>query len=239
MNRIIFEPHETAPDGTVPLTGTRAEHVRTFLHATPGQRIKAGRLNGPVGTAEILAVTPDCVIIRPDCAEPSLQPWFDLVLALPRPRAMKRLWAQVAAMGVGRIWLVNAEKVEKSYFSSHCLREEEYRPLLIDGLMQAGATPLPSVEILQRLASLPARLPADAPRLLAHPGAIARPDLSRCGAGCRPVLAVGPDGGWTADECAFFFANGFSPFSLGQRPLRTDTACIALIAVLQSLTEGA
>lgn len=239
MNRIIFEQHETAPDGTVALTGTRAEHLRTFLHAHPGQRIKAGQLNGPIGTAEILDVTRECVVLRPDCREPSLQPWFDLVLAVPRPRAMKRLWAQLAAMGAGQIWLVNAAKVEKSYFSSHCLREEEYRPLLIDGLMQAGTTPLPAVEILQRLSALPEHLPADAPRLLAHPGAIARPNLSACGARCRPVLAIGPDGGWTDDECAFFFANGFSPFSLGGRPLRTDTACIALIAVLQSLVEGA
>lgn len=241
MNRILIAPDEIHPDGTVWLRDARAEHLKTFLHAEPGRKVKAGILNGEIGTAEVLTVTPDGVSLRPDCREAALAPWFDLVLAVPRPRAMKRLWAQVAAMGVRWIYLVNAEKVEKSYFSSHCLKPENYRPLLIDGLMQAGTTAIPEVTILQRLHALPDILAAaspHAPRLIAHPGMSARPTLPPSAEAGLPVLAVGPDGGWTDAECTFFFENGFQPFALGQRPLRTDTACIALIAVLQSLTEA-
>jgi len=53
----------------------------------------------------------------------------------------------------------------------------------------------------------------------------------------RPLLAIGPDGGWTPDELARFLDAGFQPFSLGERPLRTDTACVALLATLHYLTN--
>ena len=56
---------------------------------------------------------------------------------------MRRLWAQIAALGVGRIILTNAEKVERNYFDTHILAPETYRPLLIEGLQQARDTRLP------------------------------------------------------------------------------------------------
>ena len=75
------------------------------------------------------------------------RPAIDLLLALPRPKVMRRLWAQIAALGVGQIILTNAEKVERNYFDTHILTPETYRPLLIEGLQQARDTRLPVVSI--------------------------------------------------------------------------------------------
>ena len=47
-----------------------------------------------------------------------------------------------------------------------------------------------------------------------------------------PVLAIGPEGGWTDEEVAKLIDNGFRGYSLGSRILRTDTATIALLAQL-------
>ena len=58
-----------------------------------------------------------------------------------------RIWAQVAAIGVGQIILTNAERVERNYFDTHWLAPESYRPLLIEGLQQARDTRLPAVSI--------------------------------------------------------------------------------------------
>jgi RsmE family RNA methyltransferase len=57
----------------------------------------------------------------------------------------------------------------------------------------------------------------------------------------RPVLAIGPEGGWTDDEVARLEAHGFRRMSLGPRILRTDTATIALLARLMPapLSHGA
>jgi RsmE family RNA methyltransferase len=46
------------------------------------------------------------------------------------------------------------------------------------------------------------------------------------------VLAIGPEGGWTEYELEMFTSNGFQHFSLGERTLRTDTACVAILSVL-------
>jgi 16S rRNA (uracil1498-N3)-methyltransferase len=52
------------------------------------------------------------------------------------------------------------------------------------------------------------------------------------------VIAVGPEGGWIDDEVALFEAHGFRRLSLGRRILRTDTACVALLATLGRLFDG-
>ena len=52
------------------------------------------------------------------------------------------------------------------------------------------------------------------------------------------LLAIGPEGGWNAFELGLLAAHGFQPAGMGPRTLRTDTACIALLAIAHSvLTE--
>lgn len=238
MNRIIFEPQDCS-DGRIVLSDARAEHIRSTLHGVPGQPLKVGLLNGGIGMAVISEVAPEAVVLAPGELLPDpLEPWFDILISVPRPRAMKRLWPQLAAMGVRRIRLVRGTKTEKSYLGSHVLFPENYRPLLIDGLMQAGTTRLPEVFPAGFLRDVIPVL--DNPfKLLAHPGS-PRPVLPKTRTPpFIPVLAVGTDGGWTDSEIELLHTAGFADFALGPRPLRTDTACIALIGVLESLLSGA
>jgi 16S rRNA (uracil1498-N3)-methyltransferase len=50
-------------------------------------------------------------------------------------------------------------------------------------------------------------------------------------------LAIGPEGGWAAEEEALFDANGWTAVSLGPRILRAETAAIAALSVVASLLE--
>jgi RsmE family RNA methyltransferase len=149
---------------------------------------------------------------------------------------LKRLLPQLASLGVGKLVLLNAYKVEKCYFSSQWLEPAHYTPLLVEGLMQSGTTRLPEVLIKPRFKPFMEDeldvLFSNALRLLAHPGE-AKGHQWTLTEGQRPLLAVGPEGGWTDYELNQFLGRGFQPFSLGSRSLRTDTATIALIAVLQ------
>ena len=232
MNIILVESSEIR-DGRCVLTDRRAEHLRTFLHAEPGRRFRLGIADGPQGWGTVTACDGARVAFDVDCSEPSPEPWFDLILAIPRPRSLKRIFFQTAATGVRNIWLVGAERVEKSYFSMHLLRPEEYRPVLFEGLMQARTTRVPTVTAVPKLRDLWALLPEDASlRLIANPAERA-PDFTRHRGPGLPLIAVGPDGGWTDAENTRFAENGFEPMTLGIRPLRTDTAVIALAAVVQ------
>ena len=164
------------------------------------------------------------------------RPAIDLLLALPRPKIMRRLWAQLAALGVGRIVLTNAERVERNYFDTHVLTPACYRPLLIDGLQQARDTRLPRVSIHRRLKVLIEDeidgLFDGGLRIAADP-AHGEPISEVIGAerGVRILLAIGPEGGWTEYERTLLAAHGFHPAGLGPRTLRSDTACIALLAL--------
>jgi RsmE family RNA methyltransferase len=236
MNRILFEPGELQSDGTVTLAGGRAAHIREVLRAEAGQTLRTGWLGGLAGTSRVLEVADNRVRLLPDHTQAPPAPWFDLLLAMPRPKVLKRLWPQLAALGVGRVVLLNAGKVEKCYFSSQWVDPAHYRPLLVEGLMQAGLTRLPEVRVRARFKpfvedELDALFPQSL-RLLAHPGP--RGALPQAGGGSpRPLLAVGPEGGWTDYELRMLQSRGFGLFSLGDRTLRTDTACIALISVLE------
>ena len=147
MNRILFQPCERDATGRVTLRDRRAQHVCRVLHAAAGDTLKVGEINGPAGTGCIESVSENEVRLAVVLDEAPPPPWIDLLLAVPRPKVLKRLWAQLAALGVGRVILVNAARVERCYFDTHWLEPAAYTPLLIEGLEQSGATRLPEVWI--------------------------------------------------------------------------------------------
>ncbi len=241
MNRILLEHDEIAADGVAEFGGVRAWHVANVLGGERGMPLKTGEVDGLVGTGEILEVRQDpdggeyrvSVRVRHDEEPP--KPWFDLVLAPPRPRVMKRLLPQLAAMGVGRIVLVGAKKVEKDFWGATLLREENWRPLFVEGLMQCGATAMPGLETRRNFRRFLAEeldgMFPDTDRAVAHPHTDGRAAYGGRD-GRRLLLAIGPEGGWTDDELALMEERGFRRYSLGRRILRTDTATIAAIAKL-------
>ena len=260
MNRILFETDEIQ-DGIATFGGERAEHVMNVLHGEIGQVLKTGEINGPIGTSVITGISsslvphPSSLSITVRCAhtEKSILPWIDLILAPPRPRVMKRLLPQLATMGVGRIFLVGAKKVEKDFWGATLLKPENYRPLLIDGLMQSGTSILPTLETRRNFRKFVKEeldgLWPESRRIVAHPYGADSTRISANMANAREsfveirsiredscsetvVLAVGPEGGWTDDEIALLEEHGFVRYSLGSRILRTDTATIALLAQL-------
>lgn len=247
MNLILLEPREPRADGVVHLSDARATHIRSVLRATSGQPVRVGLVDGPLGTGVVAAVTADGVTLA--CTfepAPPARPPVDLLLAVPRPKVLRRLWAQLAALGVGRIVLTNADRVERNYFDTHLLEPQHYRPLLLEGLQQARDTRVPQVSVHRQFRvlvedELDALCP-DGARIVAHPEQRASISDAVGRAGIRDgpptagedrvLLAVGPEGGWNGFERQLLESRGFVPVSLGARILRSDTACIALLALV-------
>lgn len=245
MNLVLLEPDEIGPDGGALLRGRRAAHVRGTLNARPGMVLRVGVTGGPLGAAQVVRATEREVSLR--CrleTNPPPVPPVDLLLALPRPKVLKRLWAPLASMGVGRIILTTAWKVDKAYFATHVLSERVYRPLLVEGLEQAGNTRLPLVSVHRRFKVLVEdqldRLCPHGARLLAEagvgPGIPAA--LGRAGRPARVLLAIGPEGGWTAYERGLLHAHGFQSVSAGPRTLRTDTACVVTLGLVHDALQS-
>ena len=240
MNLILLEPGDMSGPGLATLTGARAQHAIAVLKVTPGHAVRIGMIDGAIGTGTVISRTDRTVSLHCTIeSEIPARPRVDLLLALPRPKVLRRLWAQLAALGVGQIILTNAERVERNYFDTHVVTEACFRPLLIDGLQQARDTRLPVVTVHKQFRvliedDLPALFPAGR-RVVAHPGAGATDGgLARIDANERVLLGVGPEGGWNAVELSLLAKHGFQRFDMGGRTLRTDTACIALLALIHN-----
>jgi RsmE family RNA methyltransferase len=236
VNLILVEPSEVTSESDVTLTGDRARHLRQILKVTPAQTVRLGIIDGACGTGLVTHLSADSVTLRCTFAELPLHPPVDLLLALPRPKVMRRLWAQLAALGVGRIILTNAERVARNYFDAHVLTPECYRPLLIEGLQQARDTHLPLVSIHRQFRILVEdeldAMAGEATRIVADPcGAVPIRDVA-ARARSRVLIAVGPEGGWNPFELSLLDAHGFQRAGMGPRTLRSDTACIALLALV-------
>lgn len=256
MNLLILEPDELDADGRVQLVGRRAEHLVKVLRVTADDTVRAGLLHGGAGTAHVEAVDAIDkkairVTLRVEIAPGSApRPPLDLVLALPRPAALHRVLQHAATLGVGNLDLINAWRVEKSYFQSPSLEDEAIGRHLRLGLEQGQRTWLPQVQIHRRLVPFVESLaptpgqelaPEEEVRLLAHPDAAPIESVLEGARPGRLRLAIGPEGGWLEREIETFAAAGFKAVSLGPWILRSEaavTAAVAQVAVLRRLADS-
>ena len=233
MNLILLFPEDFIADTRVRLTGRRRKHVVTVHRAAVGDELVVGLANGKVGRGEVTCGDPLEMTVTLD-ADPPPPLDMTLVLALPRPKVMNRVIAAVASLGVKRVFLINSWRVEKSYWKSPRLSQENLGAQSILGLEQARDTILPSIE-LRRLFrpfvedELP-EIATGTAALVAHPYAGTACPRDVRGA---VTLAMGPEGGFIEQEIESLQRAGFSPVSLGPRVLRVETAVAALAGRLK------
>ncbi len=238
MNLLLLHPHEVDAAGVARLTGRRLEHAREVLRVQAGQSLKVGVLGGLMGSAEVISQSPEALVLQVNVTQPPPpRAGVSLVLAVPRPKALKRVIPAVASLGVDRVVLVNAARVEKSYFDSKVLAQDFLDGLVELGLEQACDTLRPTLEIRERLKpfvedELATWAPPGSVRLIPHPHA-ANP-LRPVPASTHVVLAIGPDGGWVPFEIELFSKNGFTPVSLGPRVLRGEVAVPAVLGAVRA-----
>lgn len=234
MNLLLLEEADFIAADRVVLRDRRLTHMQEVHRSEVGDSLRVGRVNGLMGSAELLRLEAGEAELRVtlDQSPPAKLP-LTLVLALPRPKMLRRVFQTVATMGVSKVILVNSYRVEKSFWQTPFLEPEAIRENLILGLEQARDTVLPEVIIEKRFKPfVEDRLPAISEGtlgLVGHPGNY--PPCPR--ALSEPVtLAIGPEGGWIPYEIDLLGKSGLQPVQLGERILRVETAVTALLARL-------
>ncbi|QTT91367.1 16S rRNA (uracil(1498)-N(3))-methyltransferase [Pseudomonas chlororaphis] len=234
MNLLLLEEADFIAADRVILRDRRLTHMQEVHRAAVGDSLRVGRIGGLMGSAELLRLEAQEAELQVslDQPPPAKLP-LTLVLALPRPKMLRRVLQTVAAMGVPRLVLVNSYRVEKSFWQTPFLEPEAIREQLILGLEQARDSVLPEVVIEKRFKPfVEDRLPAlveGTLGLVGHPG-----QYPACPRGLdEPVtLAIGPEGGWIPYEIDLLGKSGLQPVQLGERILRVETAVTALLARL-------
>jgi 16S rRNA (uracil1498-N3)-methyltransferase len=246
MNIILIEGSEMR-EGKITLSDHRAAHIIKILKCAEGDSVKVGILHGKIGTAQIVGLQKKFpfkveLIGRVESAPPPKEP-VDFVLALPRPIMLRRILSQIAALGVENLHIVNANRVEKSFWNTSLIEKEVFTEHLIHGLEQAVDTVMPNIVFHTRFKPfMEDYLPTVSARythmLLAHPG-------STGGLGTllgrnreRVLVAIGPEGGWVDYEVGLFRNQGFSDFNIGCRILKVDTAVVNIHGRIMALFEN-
>ena len=234
MNLLLLEDSDFISPERVILQGRRLQHLHAVQQVTLGDSLRVGRLGGLLGEGQITALDAQSAELQVQLhrSAPVKLP-ITLLLAMPRPKMLKRVLQTISAMGVPRLILLNSYRVEKSFWQSPFLAPEAIREQLLLGLEQARDTILPEVRIEKRFKpfvedQLPS-LAAGTLGLTGHPG-----DFPTCPrAVAQPVtLAVGPEGGWLPYAVQLLERAGLQPVQLGERILRVENAVPALLARL-------
>jgi RsmE family RNA methyltransferase len=213
-------------------------HILEVLRRQVGDTFDVGLANGPRGKATLVAIASDRLELTFAWGEPPAPLAKDspitLIVGLPRPQTARDILRDATTLGVAAIHFVQTEKSEPSYAQSTLWSSGEWRRQALVGAEQAFDSRLPEVTHGRTLADVLAGLSRNGTSIALDnyesPGA-----LSEIREISSPVtLALGAERGWSAGERELLRARGFVFAHLGTRVLRTETACVAALAIVRA-----
>ena len=233
MNLLLFKKNQLSGD-RLTVSGRQLEQLTQVQRCAAGDSVRVGEIDGLAGTGTVIELNNSTAILQVDLNSPppAATPLI-LVMAMPRPKMLRRSLQTIATMGVKQLYLINSYRVEKSFWQSPFLEAESVLEDFILGLEQARDTQLPTLHIRKRFKpfvedELPQIIKARK-NLLAHPVT-----SNRCPIDIKQpcTLAIGPEGGFIPYEVEILEAAGFETVHIGSRILRVETAVPALISRL-------
>jgi 16S rRNA (uracil1498-N3)-methyltransferase len=235
---------DTWDEATASLEGNQAAHLIRVLRAQPGMEfdVVAG---GRVWHSVVAGITGDTVRFNL-VAEVTADPALPVTLLLSVFKFDRMEWAieKVTELGAECIQPVIARRSEKHLAQAAAGRVERWRRLALEASKQARRSdvlriedPLALKTAVQGDAQALRLVLAEQERSTTLHHALSEA-LNAAGDDVPAIrIAVGPEGGWTAEEEALFDAENWKPVSLGPRILRAETAAITAMAVAAALLE--
>jgi len=237
-----------SPGGVLELPAVAAAHLTKVLRARSGDELIlftgdgrefAGAIESIRGSRVTVAVSGAHGVDR----ESPLA--VTLVQCVPRGDRMDFIVQKATELGVARIVPVLSQRsVVRLDPSQAESKAAHWRAVAVNACEQCGRNRLPVIEApCQLIRYLGDSYGRSSERSNVHSGAngprlLFEPDLGSSGDAlivrAAVEIAIGPEGGFTAEEIEAFRVSGFRTVKLGPRVLRTETAALAAIAWLQS-----
>ena len=222
----------------VALPEAAAHHVARVLRLRPGAPLVLFDGSGADFRAEIVAVEGDRVRARVVERTAGLREsplGITLVQAVSRGERMDWTLQKATELGVRAIQpVLSARSVVRLDGQQAAKKHRHWQAIVAGACEQCGRSVLPDVRPPLDLPRFLAEVPREGQRLVLSPtgpGSLA----GLPGMAARVELLIGPEGGLDDAELAAAERAGFAPVRLGPRVLRTETAGIAALAVLQAL----
>ena len=239
----FFAPALDPGDETVVLPREEGEHLTRVLRIGVGDTVAVfdGRGHEWLGRV-VSALRRDVCVQLVSRATPAAEPQVALTLAQAVLKAdkMDDVVRDAVMLGAAAIQPIVTKRTEATVAALvRGARVERWRRVALASVKQSRRAVLPDVRVPLTLETLLDE-PASALRLmLVEPGAAAQvgslSEIQKAPAPADAMLLVGPEGGWTEQECASAAAKGVRLVTLGHRTLRADAVPVAAISVLQFL----
>jgi 16S rRNA (uracil1498-N3)-methyltransferase len=217
------------------LTGDHADHLVRVLRARVGQEfdIATGSVvrRGRIVTVDEGRVEFELGEELPAASTPNVT----LLLAIFKFDRMEWAIEKCTELGASRIVPVIARRTDAHLASAAAKRAERWRRIALQASEQSRRTLPPEIADPIRLQDA-ANLATGALRIVlaeSEQQALLRDVLASHSAG-EICLAIGPEGGWVADELQLLQKSGWTSASLGSTILRAETAAIAATAIVVS-----
>lgn len=246
MRLFFIEPKDSSKD-RITLTGPDVHHIRSVLRLKPGDLIVVSDGQGRLSRVRLESLSEEAaegVVLEATKALYQEGPSITLAQALPKARKFDFIVQKAVELGVERIVpLATSRAVVRLDGSRAAERLERWKRIAREAAKQCRR---PSVAEVAPLVDMKTFLQELGPpktgqgRLLLWEEAIEplRETLERLGRPASLVCLVGPEGGFDEAEAAQAVEIGFAATSLGPRVLRTETAPVALLAILQYALSG-
>ena len=222
---------------TAVMEGEAAHHLGHVLRAQKGQLYELSD-----GSAAWLARVETVSRSRIEFAlleklpTPQTTPNLTLLLSIVKFEAFEWALEKATELGVSKIIPLAAARSEKSLMAASAKRSERWRKILLESSQQSRRLRIPDLAALTKpseafstqkesLRLMLSERP-DAPRIHEVLKSASRSECKSA------VLAIGPEGGWAEEELGLARAAGFCEASLGPLILRTETAVISAISIL-------
>lgn len=237
VNRIYCEGPLKA-DAELKLPSAGAYHVARVLRMREGAPLRVFDGTGSEFQAEIIRVEGDAVSVRLSNqaqATPESPLRITLVQGISRSERMDWTLQKAAELGVAAIApVLTARSVVRLDGKQVEKKQAHWRGIVIGACEQCGRARVPTVGPAMSLRDYFTNVRKDGMRLVLSPSAPG----SLAGIASLPSkidLLIGPEGGLEDDELGAAQKAGFTPVRLGPRVLRTETAAVVALTVLQAL----
>ncbi len=228
-----------------PIDDDRSKHITRILKKQTGDTFEAGFENGQAGEATIKNIDTRGIsfTFEPTTDGKPLFP-IEMIIGFVRPIQLKRLFRDVASLGVSKLHLVGTDLGEKSYMNSKIVERGTAYTALRDGAIQAKSTHITELVIHNSVQECLAKLHfTDTTKKVCldniSPVTTLFQHIQNFSSKEGTIFAaIGSERGWSERERQLFDDNKFTLCSMGNRVLRTETATtVALSILLQSIGE--
>jgi 16S rRNA (uracil1498-N3)-methyltransferase len=223
-------------DGQAEIAGDDARHLTQVLRVEPGQRFEISD-NTAAYLAEIATVRKTQVVFRvlDRLPDPSPEAAIHLLVSFFKFDRLEMLLEKATELGVTSVQFVRSERSDKGLDKAAEKRIERWRKIALEASQQSRRLQVPQLSLIARFQDA-LRANANAVRLFLDEENTGLPLVEAVPASASSVsIMVGPEGGWTDFERSESHEAGWTPVSMGAQILRSETAAIAALAIVNAV----